>query len=226
VGIDRDGKGWDARLSFLKRKTKEEVELARRARIREARNRLQRYVESCERVLGSYERNAVEAMRLENKALARRFAAKMVLLDKQIRRAKTLQLMLSDIELSREQAGLFRNLADSVKDFVKDLADEETMARMAAELERDLSTALLKSERLDLMLGDVIDSMNEKILSVGEVDVKEIERVLGSIEEGAVRAERESLAVPESQPREKELQDELDRRIEEGLRKVREAGKK
>ncbi len=52
-----------------------------------------------------------------------------------------------------------------------------------------------------------------------------IERVLSGVEEGAVKAEREIVKVTEAKPAEKESHDELDRRIEEGLKKIREAKK-
>ena len=212
-------------MPFLGRKSKEEVEWNRKLKLRGSRDRLSRYASKCETVLESYRKNAIEARRLENAPLARRFAAQMVLLEQQVRRAKNLQLMLNDIELSREQVGLFKSLADTAKDFAKTVAEEEITTKMAGELERDLSSAVSKSEKVDLMLGDVLDSMNEKILSVGEVDEKEIERVLGSIEEGAVKAERESVNLPENRPGEKEDQHELDRRIDEGLKKIKESRK-
>lgn len=210
-------------MSIFGRKSKEEREWQRKAKLRETKGRLSRYVDTCEAVLSAYERNAVEAVRLGNRPLARRFAAKMIALEKQINRAKNLQLILSDMELSREQVGLFNNLAVTMRDFSKVLAQEEVTAKMAGELDRNLAVAMQKSEQIDVALGEVVDSMTDKVWTVGDIDDKQIERELEHLEESAAGKEKEAYNV--RIPGENQKEDELDRRIEEGLRKIKEGGK-
>lgn len=228
-------------------KSKEEKEWERKTRLREARSRISRYVEKSTRLLKSYEQNAIEARRIENAALLRRFATKIYLLNNQIKRMKSLQLLLSDIELSREQIGLFNSVAVTMRDFSKVMAHEEISAKMASELDRNLTGVLSRSERIDTMLGDVLDSINDKILDIGEVDEEGIETVLASIEEKATTAEREAFRLhtggteyernaSTSSPRveiaddrtnskvdssQKDSLNDLDRRIERGLKKIK-----
>ena len=146
-----------------------------------------------------------------------------------------LQLLLSDVELSRQQAGLFGSMADTIKDFAKVMEKEEISAQMAAELDKNLNVVFDSSERIDSMLTDVLESMNQKILGeIGPIDEEEIEKILESVEEKAGVYETEKidsrLKVNNGYVHEQEKDDvvedntsrlsDLDKRIERGLKKI------
>jgi phage shock protein A len=187
------------------------------------RSKLARYSESCEKLASAYERNAVEAIQIGNRPLARKFTARMITLESQVKRAKVLQLMLSDIELSREQSSLFTNLGTTMKEFVGSLSQEDISVNSVAEVERDLSSVLMKSEKTNVMLGDVIDLMSEKMSRVGEVDEGALVRTLDALEVKTAAAEKDALRSEAEEPHREEV-DELDKRIAEGLRKTNERG--
>jgi len=69
-------------MRFIKRKSREEKDFERRVRLNEALIRLDRYINNSENLLQEYEKQAVEAKRLGNEVLVKRFAAKMLVLDR------------------------------------------------------------------------------------------------------------------------------------------------
>ena len=216
-------------------KSKREIEWERKTRLRKTKVEMNRYIENCRRLRKSYEKNAIQARRLENLSLTKRFVAKMHILETQIKRMNMLQLLLSDVELSRQQAGLFGSMADTIKDFAKVMEKEEISAQMAAELDKNLNVVFDSSERIDSMLTDVLESMNQKILGeIGPIDEEEIEKILESVEEKAGVYETEKidsrLKVNNGYVHEQEKDDvvedntsrlsDLDKRIERGLKKI------
>lgn len=184
-------------------------EWERRFKLREARLKVKRYVDGCLRVKREYERRLLEAERLGDRALMRRFAARIMSLEDQVRKANALMLMLSDLELTRERLGLHRELIEAVKGFVKDAERLDVSPKELEELERGLAMAGARAEKLDAAISDLVDVINERLLSSEEVD------------EAAVREALEKARASEGAEREVE---ELDRRIEEGLRRLREGG--
>jgi len=217
-------------------KSKEEKEFERKQRVRQTKRKIGRYINNCETLRDEYEKNAIEARRLENDSLTRRFAAKMLILGNQIKKMRAIDLVLRDIELSRGQASVFNSMAVTMKDFAKVMDQEQVSARTAAEMSNNLDRILIASEKIDDMLEGVVDSMSDKILDVSDVSDRELENVLKDIEVKAGVEEEASFRVRESStssqrvnqvtstPKRENVdqsRDPLDKRIEDGLDKIK-----
>lgn len=174
----------------LGRKSKEEKEFERKLRIREALTKLDKYMEDARRISREYEKQAVEAKRFGNDALAKRFASKMLILDRQIKRAKTLQLIIKDLELSREQTGLLKVFVDVANDFSEALSEAEPTAKMASEIKKNVESAVAKTRRIDIILAEVVDSISDTLLAAEGVKEEEMKNALDRIEAKAAEIER------------------------------------
>lgn len=225
-------------LSFLRRKSREEKEFERKLRLREAMARLEKYVHDSSKISREYHTQAVEARRLGNISLTKRFASKKLVLDKRITRAKTFRLVIKDLELSREQTGLLKVFVDITTDFSKTLSEAEPTAKMASEIKRNVESSVAKANKIDIVLAEVLDSISDTLLRVEGVEEEEIEALMESIEAEAAEVEREKVrtkveekadrtrdvtAEKSSKPREVKnaKESDIDRRIGNSLDKLK-----
>ena len=177
-------------MRFIGRKTREEKDFERKVKLNEALIRLDRYISNSENLLREYEKQAVEAKRLGNEVLVKRFATKMLVLDRQIRKAKSLRLIIKDLELSREQSASIKDFADVVKDFSLALSADEITAKMVGEIKRNMEVAMAKARRMDIVLSEIVDSVTDTLLTAKGVEEEEIKDILEGIESKAAESER------------------------------------
>lgn len=208
-------------MRFLRGKSREEKEFERRLKLRQAILRLDSFISNCEKLANEYFKQAVEARRIEDKTLTKRFAGKILLLEEQAKRAKKLQLIIKDLDLGREQAGLLRDFAEIASNFAASMKDLKIDSRTLAKIEEDITKSVVETERVDALFGVLIDSISNKILEVENIDEKRIEGILDKIEREAVAAEKEIMEKKEVIKERSEEEKELDRKIEEALEKIK-----
>jgi hypothetical protein len=122
------------------------------------------------------------------------------------RRAKSFLLVISDLELSKEQNEIFIGLSQAMRDFVKTVGGGRMDASWLGRMRSDLDRAVSESEKIDGLFGEFMDDVSRETKVGGIVSDSEILRRLSG---------------GKTQKEDKELSDEeLDRRIEEGLKKL------
>ena len=227
------------RLPFIK--SKEEKEQERRLRLRQTQTKVNRYVKQAQQLRIEYEKNAIEARRIENNALTKRFAAKMLIIDHRIKAMETYRLVLNDFELTKQQGNILSDMALTIKDFTDVFRGESLSAKESTQITSNLDKIFEFTQKADFNLNSVIDNMNDKMLEVGFVDDAEVETILRSIDQKAEAQESRSLPTFERirSPSEVQLSsnppsvnpvpkpvptnpdyNELDKRIEKGLKDI------
>ena len=187
-------------------KSRGDKELQLRLKLAQLKSETSRYIDQCERLSKQFDSDAINARKIENNELARNFAAKAVRLEVEARRAKSFLLVISDLELSKEQNEIFIGLSQAMRDFVKTVGGGRMDATWLGRMRSDLDRAVSESEKIDGLFGEFMDDVSRETKVGGIVSDSEILRRLSG---------------GKTQKEDKELSDEeLDRRIEEGLKKL------
>ena len=187
-------------------KSREDKELQLRLKLAQLKSETSRYIDQCERLANQFDSDAINARKIENNELARNFAAKAVRLEVEARRAKSFLLVISDLELSKEQNEIFMGLSQAMRDFVKTVGGGRMDASWLGRMRSDLDRAVSESEKIDGLFGEFMDDVSRETRVGGIVSDSEILRRLSG---------------GKTQKDDKELtNEELDRRIEEGLKKL------
>lgn len=210
-----------------KKKSKDEVDIERRLRIRKARDSMEKFSTKCEKLRDNYMKQAVEAKKIGNDALVKRFAARLVNLDTQQRRAKSFVLMMNDMELNLEQLDNMGDVTATMKDFVSIFEESKIDYDAISRLKIDMDKANANSEKLSEVLDNVLSDVGDSMTSYANIDNKALESMVSEIGDRAASQERTSIRDPPGVEKENERTDDLDRRIRESLEEIdRESGKK
>lgn len=202
-------------MPLLKKgKSKKEKEMERKIKVRQAKSKIQNYIKKCQKQYDLYRKHAVEANKLGNDALLKRFATKMVALENQIEKAQTVHLILVDIELSKEQVHMTQEFFSAISGMKESLMSEEITAEDLTEAALNIEAATDKAERIDEMLSSFAETLSDRILTSADVSIEDIESTLEKID--AQAASEEAKVVDE-----KVEESDLDRRIKEGLNKIK-----
>ncbi len=209
-------------VGLRKKKSKEELEWERKLRLRRTRDTVEKYSNKCEDLRVKYMDQAVEAKRLGNEQLVKRFALRIMALDNQVKRSKGFLLMVNDMELSREQLGIWGELATTFKDFAASYQDESVGYEAIKDITFEMEKAISNSQQLSEAMDNVLDSMSDRMASFDSVSSKDIEGIMKSIEERSVEKEKSSVelkATSQKQSQDQALSD-LDKRILEGINEI------
>ena len=210
-------------VAFKKKKSKEEVEWERKLRLRRTRDAVEKYSNKCENLKKRYLDQAVDARRLGNEQMAKRFALRIMALETQLKRAKGFLLMMNDMELSREQLGIWKDLASTFKDFAASYDDQAISFEKMKEVTLDLEKAISNSQQLGDVLDSVLDTMSDKMADFDNVSSKELENIMSTIDEMSVDKEKSSVNIKptkESEGGVETAETDLDKRIREGIRDI------
>lgn len=210
-----------------KKKSKEELDLERKLRIRRAKDSMERFSNKCNNLRESYMQQAVEAKRLGNEGLVKKFAVRLLNLDNQQKRAKSLVLMMNDMELNLEQLKNWGEMSTAIKDFVTIFEENGVNYESIAQLNLEMEKALNNSEKLSEALDSVLENVGDRLISFDSVDNKALDSMISNISERAVSTERSSVKEPQPTSKESSQTSDLDRRIKESLEEIdREKSKK
>jgi phage shock protein A len=208
---------------FKKKKSKEEVEWERKLRLRRTKDAVEKYSNKCENLRKKYLDQAVDAKRLGNEQLAKRFAMRIMALDNQLKRARGFLLMMNDMELSREQLGIWKDLASTFKDFAASYEDDSVSFEQMKAVSFDLEKAISNSQQLGDILDNVLDTMSDRMADFDNVSSKELENIMGTIDEMTVDKEKSSVnlkSTPEKSDAGDKAESELDKRIMDGIKDI------
>jgi len=149
-------------------KSKEEKEIERKVRMRNAKMQLRQYINNLENLKKKIFLQGKEAAKLGDEALLKRSALKYLTLERRIRDAKRLLLLMEEAEIQRELVKVSANFIQFSRDIVQSIAEgpgAEDVARMHVEFQK----AMGKVEGIEEALNTMIDLTSESILS-GEFD--------------------------------------------------------
>ncbi|MCL4336086.1 MAG: Snf7 family protein [Candidatus Thermoplasmatota archaeon] len=210
-----------------KKKSKQELDLERKLRIRRAKDSMERFSNKCSQLRDSYLTQAVEARRLGNDALVKKFAVRLVNLDGQQKRAKSFVLMMNDMELNLEQLKNWGEMATAIKDFVNIFEENGVNYETITQINIEMEKALNNSEKLSEALDSVLENVGDRLISFDSIDPKSLDAMVSNIDERAVSTERSSVRSTGAKTSEKEQVSDLDKKISESLEEIdRERGKK
>lgn len=203
-----------------KKKSKEELDLERKLRIRRAKDSMERFSNKCTNLRESYMEQAVEAKRLGNDALVKKFAVRLINLDNQQKRAKSLVLMMNDMELNLEQLKNWTEMSTAIHDFVNIFEENGVNYEAIAQINLEMEKALNNSEKLSEALDTVLENVGDRLISFDSVDRKALDSMVTNISERAVTTERTSVKEPPAAEPEPAKTSDLDRRIKESLEEI------
>ena len=210
-----------------KKKSKQELDLERKLRIRRAKDSMERFSNKCTNLRENYMQQAVEAKRLGNEALVKKFAVRLINLDNQQKRAKSLVLMMNDMELNLEQLKNWSEMSTAIKDFVDIFEENGVNYEAIAQINLEMEKALNNSEKLSEALDSVLENVGDRLISFDNIDNKALDSMISNIGERAVSTERSSVKEPQAAPPESSRTSDLDKRIKESLEEIdREKAKK
>lgn len=210
-----------------KKKSKQELDLERKLRIRRAKDSMERFSNKCTNLRENYMDQAVEAKRLGNEALVKKFAVRLLNLDNQQKRAKSLVLMMNDMELNLEQLKNWTEMSTAIKDFVDIFEANGVNYEAIAQINLEMEKALNNSEKLSEALDTVLENVGDRLVSFDNVDRKSLDSMISNISERAVSTERSSVRETQHAEPEPAKTSDLDQRIKESLEEIdREKAKK
>lgn len=176
-------------LDILRGKSKEEKDIERNIQYRKARRTVKSYVEKCDKLRQRYWEKGVEAHRLGDEKLRRRFASGYTALEEQKKKAEKFLLYMEGIKLKQEQAemaGEFVSFAYDMSESVFEGVDFEDVTAMQENLQR----AMARSEKVDVALSETLDVMSESILGSPMDSIEEAEDIEQAMGEEAEIGER------------------------------------
>lgn len=197
-------------MPFFNRESQEEKDFKLRFKLAELKKKAEEYVGQCERLSQNFEKKAAEAAKIDNKTLARNFASKSIQFEIQAKRAKSFLLIISDLEMSKEQQNIMNSISSAMKDFLKSVGNGKMTPTWATSLSSDIDKAMDESVRVDDYFGDFLDSFSSQTIAASNLSDEELESKLQS----------------KMKPKPKESGDqafsdeELDRRIAKGLQRL------
>ncbi|WP_297071300.1 hypothetical protein [Thermococcus sp.] len=158
-------------------KSKEEKEIERRLRMRKAKMALKQYINSLENLKRKMFLQGKEAAKLGDESLLKRSAVKYLTIERRIKQAKRLLLLMEEAEIQRELVKVSADFIHFSKDVVSSIA-EGPRAEDVTKMQVDFERAMGKVEDLEEALNTMIDLTSEGILT-GEFDAETVEMAEG-----------------------------------------------
>lgn len=202
-------------MSFLKKESQEERDFKLKVKLAELKKRAEEYVVQCERLSKNFEQKAAEASKIDNRTLARNFASKSLQFEIQAKRAKSFLLIISDLEMSKEQQSIMNSISSAMKDFLQSVGNGKVNSGWTTSLRMDIDKAVDESVRMDGYFGDFLDSLSSQTIAATYMSDEDISRKLD--QKSATKTDSSTGSFSD---------DELDKRIEKGLKRLGESGHK
>lgn len=197
-------------VSFGKKaKIQKDWELA--SRLRETKGKLEKIISSCNSLAGEYESSSLEAYRNKDIPMAKAFMSKCMNLENQARKAKSFQLFLKDLELSKGQLNLVTSLGDTMKDLLKTFGKESSFQSSLARLDQTITKAYEKSTVLTGAIDDFMSNSMDTMVSYVNTTDPEIDARLKRESVSEVSDNRESVDSNSADEMEKILMDRIRR---------------
>lgn len=204
-------------MSILKKRNDEENEIERRIRMTQTKNTLSKFSKECEEMSSRYLKNAIDARKIKNDRLMRTFAARVGYFDEQVRKTKSLLLIISDLELRKEEVGMIKKLNVSMKDFYDIFSNENLKDPSLLEFEKNISMTSQRADEVGGKISMLVDSITENFLGGSITDPDQMEKIIQKIDIEA--------GMPHERGKEKNSTgaDELEKRIDDGMKRILES---
>ncbi|MHB8361815.1 MAG: hypothetical protein ACYDAO_08875 [Thermoplasmataceae archaeon] len=196
-------------MSIFKRQSQEEKDFNLRIKLKNLKKQAETFVTQCDRISKSFEEKAAEASNIGNRVLARNFATKSLQFELQSKRARSFILIISDMELTKEQHSMMNSLSSAMSDFVKSVGNGKMGGDWATSLSGEIDKVMDQSVRMDSYFGDFLDNFSNQALNASNLPDKELEEKM------------EAKQKQKSDEDVKFTDDELDKRIKEGIEKIK-----
>ncbi len=194
-------------MGLFHKKSKQEVEIEREISYRKAKSVVNNYIDNCDNIKKKYWDQGVEAAKIGDEEMLKRFAAGYFTMNDKIRKGKKLLLHMEGIKIQREAVHMSSEFVAFAKDMSSSIIegiDVKDLAGMQVELDK----AMMKAEQVDLALSTSLDMTSEKVLNSSELDMN-LNNIIKTMEGEAAAGESK-----------------MDLKIENGLKQVEEAMKK
>jgi hypothetical protein len=202
-------------MPFLKRESQEEKDFKLKVKLAELKKKTEEYAGQCERLSRNFEQKAAEASKIDNRTLARNFASKSLQFEIQAKRAKSFLLIISDLEMSKEQQTIMNSISSAMKDFLQAVGNGKINSTWAASLSVDIDKAVDESVRMDGYFGDFLDTLSSQAIAATNLSDEEISKKLN--DKSSSRGGDAGASFNE---------EELDKRIEKGLKRLSDSKQK
>lgn len=169
------------RIPFLK--SREEIRLERRARVRARVRGFESYIRKMEQVRSRFRGFLARAVELENHDAVRQYAGACASFGKRIERAQKQLLAIEALDAVTDMVEVDREFVEFARDMGRTMSDtvgKVDLVRFQADLER----GLLRAEQLDDVLGEVLDQVGDSLVGTGVSD----EELAAAVRESAQRA--------------------------------------
>ncbi|MBU4075181.1 MAG: hypothetical protein KKD46_00655 [Euryarchaeota archaeon] len=194
-------------MGLFDKKSKHTMEIEREISYRKAKAVIINYIDDCESIKKRYWEQGIEAARLKDDEMIKRFAAGYFTMNDKIKKGKKLLLHMEGIKIQRDALHVsneFLAFAKDMSDIMAEGSDVKDIAAMQVELDK----TILKAEQMDSALSAALDMTNETLIRSSESDMN-LDNIVKTMERaGTAGGER------------------LDPRIEEGIKQIEEAMKK
>lgn len=199
------------------KKSPHEIEVERKLRLRRARDSMEKFSRKCDTLRDTYMKQAVQAKRLGNEGLLKKFAARLVNIDAQQQRAQSFVLMMNDMELNLQQLDNIRDVTKAMKDFVSVFQENEVDYESIAGLKDDMEKANINSEKLSDTLDSIMTDVGDSLTSFGNIDSDSLQSMMDRISDEAETAERSSIKSNTSSSSRAQSDEDLDRKIKDRI---------
>lgn len=194
-------------MGLFSKKSKQERELEREISFRKAKGVVNKYIDKCETLKKRYWEQGVEAAKIGDEELLKRFSAGYFMMNDKIRKGKKLLLHMEGIKIQREtvqMSGEFMGFAKDMSNSILEGVNVKDMAGIQFELEK----AMVKAEQVDMALSSSMDMASENVLLSPTDDIN-LDNIMKTMEGEAIADESK-----------------FDSKIEGGLKEIEEAMKK
>lgn len=175
---------------FDRKKTKEEISIEREIAYRKARSKLDNYIQKCQEMKKRYWEQGKKSAEINDKKLLRQFAAGYMTMEERVRKGNQLMLFLEGLKLKQDEVRLTTDFVGFAKE-IGQATTESVNIQGIAEMQVELSKALVEAEKVGLSLDTVLSSLSETVIATPEIAEAKVSEVEKTMEGEAVSAEKE-----------------------------------
>ena len=146
-------------MNFLNRKPKAEVEAEAQIRIQMLKNKSEEFAKKCDSLSNAYSKKSEDATKIHNASLATLFAEKSKALKSEGERIRSFVLVVSDMEMMKDQSSLLSSFSDAMESFVKTVSGGKIKPSWMTAMENELEKAKDQSERVGDLFGNFLEDV-------------------------------------------------------------------
>lgn len=205
-------------LDWMEQRRREK-EIQRSIEARQGKVRIKRHVANQRRAAEQLREFMKRALRLGNEKQFNVSAVQYLWTLEDIRRWENNLLVLESIEARRDQVRATAEFLGSIQAMSKSILASANPAAMA-KTQQELELAIARAQSFEQMLDVMMEMTEESVFAMGDFEEENVDEAIKALEK-ELRAETTSATAGEA-----ESDADLERRIEEGLRRIEEERRK